>query len=331
MDNQVFNKAYGSIMGLAIGDALGSPVEGWKADEIRKKIGWISDFLTDEPVGTDDTEYALLTAQLLIRYGDLLTPEHVAAEWRSLIETNQMFGGGFSETAAIENLKASVGPPLSGRKNPEMWSDGSAMRVSPVGVFCAGDPEKAAWLAKVNSVISHAKDGIYSAQAVAASVAVAMVTNSFSKAIRAGMDWVPKDSWTYRMIAHAVEVGSGCPSLKEAALQLHDQVSIHHYYWVDVGPEAVALAFGALAAAKGDYEQSVLCSVNCGRDADTIAAIAGGIAGALNGIQRIPEKWIQRIRPAKGECIGTVADADIRNVVQQLVRKMEKDHGMPKG
>jgi len=318
MNDQFHSKATGCLLGLAIGDALGAPVEGWSAEEIRNRHGWVDQFLTEHPVGTDDTEFAMLTARMLVKYGDFLTPNDVYNEWQNLIKSGVMFGGGFSEAAAIRNLKQGMRPPLSGICNPEMWSDGTAMRVAPIGVYCAGDPEKAARFAAVDGAISHAGDGIYSAQAVAAAVAVAMTDSSIDDVIAAGMRYIPQDSWTYRKIQQAVQVGRACESVQEAAVMLHDQVSIHSYYWVDVGPEATALAFGALAAARGEYAQSVACAVNCGRDADTIAAIAGGIAGALNGMAAIPQDWVDRVGAVNGKCIGSLAGTDIRDIADEL-------------
>ncbi|NGQ95859.1 crystallin J1 [Brevibacillus sp. SYP-B805] len=322
MTDTLFDKAYGCLLGLAIGDALGAPVEGWSAGQISETHGWVDDFLTDAPVGTDDTEFAILTARNLIQYGEKITPEDVEREWRKLIDTRQFFGGGFSEAAAIRNLKMGLSTPLTGRNNPEMWSDGTAMRIAPVGIFCAGDPAKAAGLALIDGMISHAGDGLFAAQAVAASVAVAAVSSSWDEVVQAGLRYIPHDSWTYRLIERAILLADACTSLQEAARRLHDEISVHQYYWVDVGPEAVALAYGAIVAGKGNYRDSVVCAVNCGRDADTIAAIAGAITGAYQGIAGIPESWISRINPVRGKCIVPLAGTDIKSVAEELVAKI---------
>ncbi|MNI25219.1 ADP-ribosylglycohydrolase [compost metagenome] len=319
MKNSLADKVHGSLLGLAIGDALGAPVEGWSAEQIQRKHGWVDDFLIEQPVGTDDTEFAMLTAQLLVKYGDALRPEDVRNEWKELIDLGVLYGGGFSEAAAILNLKKGYAPPLTGLRNPEMWSDGTAMRVAPIGIYCAGDPEKAARLAAIDGEISHSKDGIFSAQAVAASVSIAMVNSNVDAVLQAGMAAIPQDCWTSRILDRALDLATGSSSLQDAARRLHDQLSIHAYYWVDVGPEAVALAFGSLAAAKGVYKDSVVCSVNCGRDADTIAAISGGISGAMHGLAAIPQQWVDRIGTVRGKCIGSLAGVDIRSIAAQLV------------
>ncbi|MCK7518780.1 MAG: ADP-ribosylglycohydrolase family protein [Ignavibacteriales bacterium] len=60
------DRARGSFIGLAIGDALGSPTEGKTPDEITSRWGRVTDFLTDDQGGSDDTEYALFSAKLLL-------------------------------------------------------------------------------------------------------------------------------------------------------------------------------------------------------------------------------------------------------------------------
>jgi hypothetical protein len=58
-------------------------------------------------------------------------------------------------------------------------------------------------------------------------------------------------------------------------------------------------------------------SISAG-DTDTIAAIAGAICGALNGIQVIPERWIQRISVSRGTCINAVKNMNIVDVADDL-------------
>ncbi|EPJ40490.1 hypothetical protein STAFG_2480 [Streptomyces afghaniensis 772] len=95
-------------------------------------------------------------------------------------------------------------------------------------------------------------------------------------------------------------------------------VVIGGYPWTDLAPEAVALAFGAYAAADGDFEQSVLTAVNMGRDADTTAAVAGALAGATRGISAIPPAWAAAITPARGSCLPAMAGYHVLDVADLL-------------
>ena len=323
-----YDRVYGALIGQAVGDALGAPTEGMTREEIASKYGWVDDFVSDDPAGTDDTEYAVLSARIILKYGHQLAPENVTAEWRENLVGQQggFYGGGFSEMDAINNLRAGLAAPQSGSDNHEMWSDGTAMRITPVGVFCAGDPQEAARLAAIDAQVSHARDGIYCGQAVAAAVAAALVASSWEAAVEAGLAVVPTDSWSARTIARAVDIGRRAPSLRSAVDRLYEEISLFHYPWADVAPEATALAFGVLAAARGEYVDAVLAGVNVGRDADTIAAMAGGMAGALHGAQAVPPQWRDRINLVRGHCIKAVGGTDLAELADELHQAIGTAH-----
>jgi hypothetical protein len=80
----------------------------------------------------------------------------------------------------------------------------------------------------------------------------------------------------------------------------------------------VALAFGAYAAADGDFTESVLTAVNMGRDADTTAAVAGALAGATHGASSIPPEWTTPIGPARGSCLPSMAGHHVLDVAELL-------------
>ncbi|HEY1639292.1 MAG TPA: ADP-ribosylglycohydrolase family protein [Streptosporangiaceae bacterium] len=319
-----YDRIYGALIGQAVGDALGAPTEGMSRAEITSRYGWVEDFVSDDPTGTDDTEYAVLSARIILEHGHELTLADVTAAWRDTLvgQAGGFNRGGFSEMAAIKNISEGLVAPQTGSDNHEMWSDGTAMRIAPVGVFCAGDPAEAARLAAIDARVSHARDGIYCAQAIAAAVAVALVESSWEAVIEAGLGAVPPDSWSARTIARAVDIGRRAPDLRAAVDQLYDELSIFCYPWADVAPEATALAFGVLAAARGDYVDAVLGGTNVGRDADTIAAMAGGMAGALHGAQAVPERWRSRINLVRGDCITATAGTDLAELAREFERAL---------
>jgi ADP-ribosylglycohydrolase len=315
-----YDRVYGALIGQAVGDALGAPTEGMTRAEITEKFDWVSGFVSDDPAGTDDTEYAVLTARTVLEHGHQMTPEDVAQAWRDNLVAQEggFYGGGFSEMTAINNLRAGLSAPQSGSDNHEMWSDGTAMRIAPVGVFCAGDPSEAARLAAIDAQVSHARDGIYCAQAIAAAVSVALVESSWEPVAEAGLGAVPAGSWSSRTIAAALAIGREATDKRQAVDDLYREISMFHYPWADVAPEATALAFGVFAAARGEYVPAVLAGVNMGRDADTIAAMAGAMAGALHGTGSIPAEWLRRINRVRGHCIKAVAGTDLAELAAQF-------------
>jgi ADP-ribosylglycohydrolase len=319
MQDRLTSRARGSLLGLAVGDALGGPTEGKTREAILSQWGKVTGFLNDAQTGSDDTEYALFNSRLLFKYGSGMTAAAIAEEWRSDIISaeNRYKGAGFSEMLAIRNLKAGLQPPESGM-HLHSWSDGLAMRVAPFGIVAAGRPELAAELAAMDGSVTHAGEGIYAGQAVAAAVARAMEGASLPAIIEAARAVIPPDSWTRQALDRAVDTGSKARDVWSALGELYDRVVFPGYFWSDVAPEAVALALGIVVAARGVFQDAVLGGVNVGRDADTIAAIAGAVAGAIHGEEAISPEWIQRVSVSSGVCLKVVKGMDLISTADRL-------------
>ncbi|MER5623380.1 ADP-ribosylglycohydrolase family protein [Streptosporangium sp. NPDC002544] len=310
-------RARGCLLGLAAGDALGRPAENLSPEQIAARWGRLTEI---DGGGTDDTEYTVFAASLLIRHGHALTSQDVVQAYQQeiipLID-GPMKGAGFSELGAIQALRQGLRPPLTGQWHRHGWSDGLAMRAAPYGIFAAGDPGEAARLVEVDGSVSNAGEGILGGRAVAGAVAAAMSGASPDEAVTAGLGVIPEDSWTARSVNRAREAlgpGSG-----DVAGRLHEAVVVRHYPWTDLAPEAVALAFAAYLMGEGEVEESVVIAANLGRDADTTAAIAGALAGAGRGEAAVPERWARQIGPVEGRCLPVTAGRHVLDVADQLV------------
>jgi len=311
---QLRERARGALLGLAVGDALGAPAENMKPSEIRARWGRITGYVCENPAGTDDTEYAIFSSLLLARHGSALTPHHVEAAWHKWIadrDEGPFRGAGFSERGTLENLRRGLAAPISAQHR-HAWSDGLAMRAAPFGVFAAGRPAEAARLAAIDGSVSHEGEGIYGGQAVAAGVAAAMAGAPTVAVIASALAVIPDDSWTARSLRRAVAVAH------HGERAVRSAVVIGGYPWTDLAPEAVALAFGAYAAADGDFRDAVLTAVNMGRDADTTAAVAGALAGATQGVSAIPPEWGTAITAARGTCLPAMAGRHVLEMADLL-------------
>jgi ADP-ribosylglycohydrolase len=317
----LLRRAHGALIGAAVGDAMGAPVEGRSAAQIRERYGRVTGFVDEVSSGTDDTDFTLFNAYLLATYGPGITLEEVESEWRDkLLGPGRAYRpGGFSDVIATRNLAAGVRAPQSGAFNHQMWSDGVAMAIGAAGIVAAGQPELAARLAVNLGSVSNARDGIAAAQAVAAAIAVAMVGATPREMLAAGIDATPLESWTGRVLRRVAGVGSGVDALDEALARLSDEVVVGWWPWADLAPEAVGLAFGALVATGGEFRRTVPAAVSLGRDADTIGAMAGALAGAHGGSDAIPDEWAKRATLSPGKCVGFVAELDIDALADQLV------------
>lgn len=324
------DRARGALLGLAVGDALGAPAENLTPEEIQARWGRVEGFVLDAPAGTDDTEYTIFSALLLVQHGHLLTPADVEAAWRARIAggaESPFRGAGFSERGTVENLRRGLTAPQSAQHR-HAWSDGLAMRATPFGVFAAGDPVEAARLLAIDGSVSHDGEGIHGGMAVAGAVAVAMAGGGLDDVVDAALAVVPEDSWTARTLRRSVAAArearrTADPATPEGRQAVERAVLraavVRGYPWTDLAPEAIGLAFGALAAAGGDFRTAVLSAVNMGRDADTTAAVAGAVAGALAGTAGIPRSWAAAIGPATGSCLAWVRGHHVLEVADALV------------
>ncbi|WP_327378540.1 ADP-ribosylglycohydrolase family protein [Streptomyces sp. NBC_01216] len=317
----------GALLGLAVGDALGAPAENLRPSEIRRRWGRIEGFVTDSPAGTDDTEYAVFSGLLLARHGAALTVRQVEDAWHHWIadrDEGPFRGAGFSERGTLENLRRGLVAPISAQHR-HAWSDGLAMRAAPFGVFAAGRPAEAARLVAVDGSVSHDGEGIYGGQAVAAGVAAAMGGASVTSVVAAALSVVPMDSWTARSLRRAVVAARrAAPDAPARERAVRSAVVIGGYPWTDLAPEAVGLAFGAFAAARGDFRTAVLTAVNMGRDADTTtAAVAGALAGASGGVSAVPSEWANAIGPVTGSCLPSMRGYHVLDVADLLTTHEE--------
>ncbi|MBI5958507.1 MAG: ADP-ribosylglycohydrolase family protein [Chloroflexi bacterium] len=308
------SKSKGCLIGLAVGDAMG---DLGRSAEFRSRYGIITNLFPGAK-STDDTEFGLLTARALLDCQGHLTPEAVLQAWRTYV-INQ--GGIFDRAGkplygAVENIKRGILPPYSGIDNVQNNDDGAAMRVAPIGIFCAGDPEKAAALAEIDAQISHHADGVWAAQAVAAGIAVAMVDASVDAVIEAAQRHIPADSWLGRSFARAMALCENASTIEDVWEALHTQL------WTPVhsmSAEAVPQVFAIYRMIGGDFRQGMFWACNFGRDADSIAAMVGALCGARHGLDVIPNQWVQQVRIASGVSLKFAANEDIIHLAEALV------------
>jgi ADP-ribosylglycohydrolase len=307
------DRACSSLVGHAIGDSFGDIA---RSPDYHLQYGLTMDFSDKPAPGTDDTEFALLTAQTLIKTKGNLTDVDVLESWKTyVLPLSELKRGGASEREAAQNIRRGVLPPLSGIYNSHYLSDGAVMHVTPIGIICAGDPDRAAYLTDINSRISHSRDGLWSAQAVAASIAVAMAGASVDEIFQTAIKFTPNDSWIRFTLTKALNIIAEKKTLEDSWKPLHDAL------WTEyksVAPEAVASALAILKLTNGDFKRGIIYSGNFGRDADTISAIVGAISGAMNGMKSIPQAWVDKVRITTGVCLPFTKGMDLFEVAFQL-------------
>jgi ADP-ribosylglycohydrolase len=170
-------------------------------------------------------------------------------------------------------------------------------------------------MAEVDACISHWRDGIWGAQAVAVAVSVAMVGGTTDEIVDAALAVVPYDSWFHHTLTKALNIVDKASSMEDAWTPLHTELWSTYKAAV---PEAVSQALALFKLSEGNFRRGVIYAGNFGRDADTIGAIVGAICGAKCGAQQIPARWIEKTRYPTGTCLPFTKGLDVQEVAKKL-------------
>ncbi|MFO1026046.1 MAG: inositol monophosphatase family protein [Acetobacteraceae bacterium] len=287
------DRAMGCMLGMVIGDSLGSQVEFRSARDITRDYPDGVRTLRQSPVWntlagqpTDDTELALALARSLA--GRTEFDAEAAAEAYARWYLSAPFDCGnttaiaFSAAAGASGSKAEAA--LRGASR-DSQSNGSLMRVAPVGVW-AGSSEAAAAAAKADSALSHPHPVCLAACA------------AFAAAIAAALDGADRTGMLATAARFAADDATVADALRLAADGPPDEFQ-RQMGWVLI---AFRNAFFHLSAGHS-VERALVETVAQGGDTDTNAAIAGALLGAADGRASLPVAWTMPVltcRPDPG-------------------------------
>lgn len=325
--SQLYDRILSSLAWACIGDAMGAPTEQRSIDEIHRIWGGrVEQFYAppdDAPFAkgraagqiTDDASQMLSLVDAYIEHSGRLSSAAVAAALLRWADNDEYFPrfAGPSTRASVERLRSGGDPEQAGRigrLTTEGTSNGAAMRVAPAGLAHPGNREAAVRDALTMCLPSHATNlAISGAACVAAAVATAMVPGTpIIEVIRAGR-WgavegerlgrqhgreVAGPSVVNRLDL-ALGVAAKAASLDDALVGIAGIVGTGLHI-----SEAVPAAFGIFVAASGDPFLAVVGGANCGDDTDTVACIAGSIAGAFTGFGSVPTELYRQVSEANG-------------------------------
>jgi ADP-ribosylglycohydrolase len=311
--DEVWSRALGALYGLAIGDALGMPAQSLSRAEIEARYGrLVTTFWPgppDHPLAaglpagtvTDDTEQAVLLAQLLIEGGGETDPGELAGRLLAWEESMRARGShdllGPSSRRALAALAAGASVDEAGQYGV---TNGAAMRVTPVGV---ATPARDLPLL-VDRVVSASRLTHNTGLALAGAAAVAA-------AVSAGIDGSPLPEATALAVnaaasaagrgywAAGADVGSRIAWAVGLVTGLdQDQASDTVYRLVGTSlavQESVPAASAVAAAVPDDPWLACRVAASLGGDCDTIAAMTGAICGACHGAQAFPREALDTV------------------------------------
>jgi ADP-ribosylglycohydrolase len=324
------DRARGALYGLAIGDALGMPTQLLSPDEVDRRFGsitWFQPAPDDHliaaglPAGhiTDDTEQALLIARLLIDgHGriDPLTLANALADWeRDMVRRGSLDLLGPSTQRAISAVAAGTSVEEAGRFGD---TNGAAMRVTPVGIARPVDDSEGLLQAVVDAsgVTHNTTLALAGASAVAAAVSAGVGGAGLDEAIQAGLA-AARVGRNYGSWVAGADVAARIEAAFAGMHGLAEDKVIQFIRSV-VGTsvatqESVPAAFAVLRAVgeQGAWNACLLAA-SLGGDSDTIAAIAGAIAGACQGIGAFPKDAL--------DMVSTVNNLELEPVCDQLLQ-----------
>ncbi len=267
--------AYASLVGTAVGDAIGEALFRQEDAAARR--------LPAPPwPWTDDTEMACSVFHVLDTHGRV-DPDALAASFVAHYDVDRGYGAGvdamMAKVARGADLRTLAASTFGGTGS---WGNGGAMRVAPLGAWFAGDPDRAAAEAEVSAAVTHTNpEGIAGAVAVAVAAAVppeAMV----AEVLRLTPPGQVRDG-----IEKAVALDA---TPEEAAAELGTGVRLS-------APDTVPLALWVLARHPLDYEEAVWEVATVAWDVDTLCAIVGGVIAARVGVDGIPVTWRESAEP----------------------------------
>ncbi|MEV5172926.1 ADP-ribosylglycohydrolase family protein [Streptomyces flaveolus] len=328
-----------ALVGAAVGDALGGPVEGYSPGQITERHGgrvhgvvgpWHGDaWRTARPIApyhkgdghvTDDTLMTHALVRVYDRVRDHLDAYAIADHLvPDLMTTPRWIPELEAEALPLHRLflaeKWLVARLAYGHADPReagtgnIVNCGAAMYMAPVGLVNAANPA-AAYAEALDIAGAHQSSyGREAAGVFAAAVAAATAPGATADSVVSACLSLAKDG-TRTAIEKVCEVAAGHRDFESALGPLRAAVAPYD----TVGPdyrapslgarrpsrlhsiEELPVALGMLVVSGGDYRQAVLGSVNYGRDCDSIATMAGALAGALGS--PVPEEWAKTVADA---------------------------------
>lgn len=326
------DRARAALYGLAIGDALGMPTQLLSHDDVVQRFGDLSGFepaALDHPIAagmpagsiTDDTEQALLLAKTLIDGNGHVDPEVFAR--RLVVWEDDMKARGSLDLLG-PSTKAAVAAVIAGTPVAEAGrhgtTNGAAMRVAPIGIIMASTdlPRLVDRVVEASAVTHNTGVALSGACAVAAAVSAgidgATLEEATSRAITAARLGEQRGFWVAgASVAARIELAvslADSTEPEESLRRIRDVIGTSL-----ATQESVPAAFGILAVFRGNPWHVCLAAAAQGGDSDTIAAMAGAIAGAIHGPSGFPREAVELIR--------MVNHLDLDGVAEKLLHLRE--------
>jgi ADP-ribosylglycohydrolase len=291
----------GCLLGLAVGDAVGTTVEFSQPGTFQP----MTDMVGGGPFGlkpgqwTDDTSMALCLAESLVErqgFDPIDQLERYVRWWREGLwsSTGRCFDIGNTCRASLSQF-LQTHEPFCGVTHELSAGNGSLMRLAPVPMYFAKQPALAIRMAGDSSRTTHGAATCIDACRYYAGLIVGALDGVDKDTLLTPMYSPAPGAWVEQPLDPLIE------AIAKGSFRGKEPPEIRGTGYVVESLEAALWAF----ARSDNFRDGCLLAVNLGDDADTTAAIYGQLAGAFYGSSGIPEAWRQKL--ARGEELRRLA------------------------
>ncbi len=315
----------GSLLGLALGDALGAPVEAAPPAEARRYVERVlraGETPARGPAGyrfgqvTDDTQ---LARELLLSIGAgwEFQPEEFGRRLINLVASGRMVGGGPASNAAARHL--AMGMPWHEAGLPAPYAgNGAAIRSGPLGLIYGHQPRRLANVVADQSRVTHQDPRVAAgALAIAGAAAIAARGAPIDPAeflVELSSLVEPLDPATGTTVWDLISWVHLPPDEAAGYLADHGIEPEAAHGWHGVSSyvtSSVCWSLYAFLQSPDDWWEAVLLSIAVGGDTDSLAAMTGSIAGARLGAAALPAPLLLTLvdhgAPVQRELAGLAA------------------------
>ncbi len=325
------DRVMGSIIGSAVGDALGAPCECLHYSHILKVYGDFKGFKDLIAVGagwpwnppggiTDDTVLADLLMDCIVANDGILDAHLFAQQWE-FFETPVPNPGGdpvvrlnymhyIEKIPYLRNKLREINKRELG--HGEANATNAIMYIGPVGLLCAGDPNKAAVMAADVTAVNQHGNPRDAAAGYAAGLAACFAPGATVDSVIETSLAFTRDYLLQRAITAMLDLARKCKDCTEFVRRYYEDIigpiipfqdieslDRNHWHFKDQpmcvswnSAEILGPSLATLLITRGeDAPEMMLACAKIGRDADTICRCAGGLIGAWRGRSCIPADW----------------------------------------
>jgi poly(ADP-ribose) glycohydrolase ARH3 len=276
----------GSLLGLAVGDALGAPFEGLTSEIIYHSFGRPSDIVAAPPVDallcTDDTHMTLGLAECLTTHGRV-DQDALAGIFARNFDPARGYGAGAARLLHAVRDGGDWRAHARATFPDGSFGNGAAMRAAPVGLFFADDLGRVAAEAAEQARVTHAHPlGVEGAVLLAVAAAIAARGGPFHAEHFYGELYPFAREEEFQWLLRTAYKLTPADSLA----CLGNSLEAHR---------SVVTALACFAGAPDSYPTAVARALAQGNDVDTLMAMTGALSGARLGPAAVPGNLVARL------------------------------------